>query len=737
MRLLQRNAGADDGLLLAVTDGTGRLVARSRDAELYVGRPVPDWARLQALNADSGCFDASTTEGRPVMFGFQKLAGTPGWVVVAGESQALFDARWQQPLAALVGGMALALGLALLLAYRLTRTVLQPVQALAERAEAVAAEQQAETPAAPETSTITEFESLRLSLATAEAALRRRADAHDVGRRRYRTLAEAGALLLWRCDAAGALVGTTGWHELTGLPEDSALGTRWMQQVHPDDRPLLAAQQQELQAGRRLVDLECRVRTADGGWRWVRGRGAPVLDAAGAITEWVGVVEDVDERRQAQSRIAHMALHDAMTGLANRVRFRDSVDAAIRRAGRGERGAVLCIDLDRFKEVNDTLGHPAGDALLCAAAARLRTLVRDTDTVARLGGDEFAIQQAAIARPDDAMLLATRVVDELSAPYDIDGQQVVIGASTGIALIDDAGADADTLLKNADLALYRAKEAGRGRACYFDPQMNAAMQSRRQLELELREAFRAGQFVLHYQPLVDVRTRQVSGVEALLRWNHPRRGLLLPDSFLALAEDVGLIVPIGEWALHEACQQVARWPELARVAVNVSLGQLRHGALLDVVAQALQAAALPAARLEIEVTERALLEGGDAVHAVLHRLHERGVKIAIGDFGTGHSSLGSLRSFPFDKVKIDRSFVRDLGVRRDGDAIVRAVTSLCDSLGIATTAEGVETEAQLRLLSAEFCTEAQGFLFSPARPAEELPEVLRQLRQAVAGSNVR
>ncbi|HSI56733.1 MAG TPA: EAL domain-containing protein [Ideonella sp.] len=738
VRTLQTSPSQHSSLLVAVTDGTGHVVARTHEPERFVGRPVPDWAKLQALQADSGIFEAITTDGKPVIFGFQKLRGTPGWVVVAGESLELFNARWQQPLMAVAGGGTLALALALGLAAWLARTVLRPVQALAEHAQRLASDEgedgRAPPPVAP--STIEEFESLRRSLATSEAVLRSRAAALAAGQRRYRRLAEAGALVLWRGDAACAVVAATGWQELTGQPNEDASGARWVRLVHPADQPQLIELREQLAAGGRLIDLECRVRTAQGLWRWVRMRGAPVADARGRIEEWVGVVEDIDERRQAQARIAHLAHHDAMTGLVNRMQFRECLDAAILRAGRGEQGAVLCLDLDRFKEVNDTLGHSVGDKLLCMVADRLRALVRETDTVARLGGDEFAIQQSNVNQPADAMQLAVRVVAELSAPYEINGEQAVIGASVGIVMVDGRDIDADGLLQNADLALYRAKEEGRGRCSFFDPNMNARMQARREMELSLRRAVIDQEFELHYQPLMDVRSLAVNGFEALLRWRRPGGGLLMPEAFLARAEDLGVIVPIGEWVLCEACAQATTWPAGLRVSVNLSAAQLRHRGLFAAVQRALAASGLPASSLELEITERALLERSDEILETLHRLRGLGVQITMGDFGTGHWSLGLLRSFPFNKVKIDRSFVRDLGLRKDGDAIVRGVSSLCDSLGLATSAEGVETAAQLQLLSAELCAEAQGFLFSEALPAVEIPALLATL-QALAAARGR
>ncbi len=430
-----------------------------------------------------------------------------------------------------------------------------------------------------------------------------------------------------------------------------------------------------------------------------------------------------------------MAHHDALTRLPNRVRFREQMEGALVPAARGEATAVLCIDLDHFKAVNDTLGHPVGDALLQAVADRIRSCVRPSDTVARLGGDEFAIVQVSVDQPMGSTALATRLIEKLSAPFDVQGHQVVISASIGIAIMPDDGDDPDCLLKNADMALYRAKEDGRGIHRYFEPDMDARMQARRTLELDLRKALALGEFELFYQPLVRLETNQVSGLEALLRWRHPRRGLVPPGEFIPLAEDIGLIGPIGAWVLKEACREATSWPSELKVAVNLSPVQFKNGTVvLDVVA-ALGASGLPASRLELEITETVLLQDTEATITTLNSLRDLGVSISMDDFGTGYSSLSYLRKFPFDKIKIDRSFIRDLSEEPDSIAIIRAVAGLGSSLGIATTAEGVETEAQLHRLREEGCTEVQGYLFSKPIPADQVQPLLQRLdppKKAVA-----
>ncbi|MCZ7661065.1 MAG: EAL domain-containing protein [Xanthobacteraceae bacterium] len=449
---------------------------------------------------------------------------------------------------------------------------------------------------------------------------------------------------------------------------------------------------------------------------------------------WVAIHEDITQRRRAEAQIAHLAHHDALTDLPNRVRFRAAMDEALARTEGGEQLAVFCLDLDRFKAVNDTLGHPVGDALLQIVSARLRACIEPGDILARLGGDEFAIVQVGREQPAGASTLARRIIDAISRPYELVGQQVVIGTSIGIAIAPLDGRVGDQLLHAADLALYRAKSDGRNTNRFFEPDMHARIQARRALELDLREALPRGELELFYQPLIDLGSRSVSGFEALLRWRHPERGLVPPSEFVPLAEDIGLVNQIGAWVLREACAEAKTWPAPLKVAVNLSPLQFRNHALaLDVIA-ALGASDLPAARLELEITEAVLIEDIEETLSVLIGLRRLGVRIAMDDFGTGYSSLSYLRKFPFDKIKIDRSFVQDITERPDTLAIVRAVIDLAGSLGMSTTAEGVETVEQLAHLRAERCTEAQGFLFSTPRPAREIPAMLARLETALSAA---
>ncbi|NEU14121.1 EAL domain-containing protein [Methylobacterium sp. BTF04] len=438
----------------------------------------------------------------------------------------------------------------------------------------------------------------------------------------------------------------------------------------------------------------------------------------------VATYEDVTERRQADARIAFMARHDVLTGLPNRAMFGERIEEALAHLGRGTPFAVLCLDLDRFKEVNDTLGHPVGDDLLRAVADRLRACVREIDTVARLGGDEFAVILVDVDSPEQAAILARRIIEIVSEPYDLDGHDVAVGVSIGICFAPGDGILCDKLLKNADVALYRAKADGRGIWRFFEADMDVQLQARRVLEVDLREALANNEFELHYQPIYDFRARRVGGFEALVRWRHPKRGLVPPGEFIAVAEEIGLIVPLGAWCLKTACAEAMRWPDGIKVAVNVSAVQFRDEIVVGSVRDALAESRLPPARLELEITESVLLKDNVATLATLHAMKRLGVRIAMDDFGTGYSSLSYLRSFPFDKIKIDQSFVRDITVKSDSGLIVRAVIGLGLSLGMRTTGEGIETEVQFEKLRLEGCDEGQGYYFSKPAPAAMVPEMI-------------
>jgi len=446
---------------------------------------------------------------------------------------------------------------------------------------------------------------------------------------------------------------------------------------------------------------------------------------------WVATHEDITEQRRSEVKIEYMAHHDALTDLANRVLLNQRLEHALGQCiHREQMVAVHHLDLDQFKAVNDTFGHPAGDKLLKIVAERLRGLVRETDTIARMGGDEFAIVQAPITDPSEATSLAQRFTASMSEPFDIDGHQAVIGASVGIAVGPGDGLRPDKLLRNADLALYRAKGDGRGTFRLFEPAMDLQMQTRRIMELDLRKALPAGEFELYYQPVVNLASNEISGFEALIRWNHPERGVVSPVTFIPLAEEIGFIVPIGEWVIRQACATAAQWPGDLHVAVNISAVQFRSPGLMQVIVGALATSGLHPTRLEIEITETVLLHNKEATLAVLHQLRALGIRIAMDDFGTGNSSLTYLQSFPFDKIKIDRSFVKDITESTGSLNIVRAVAALANGMGMTATAEGVETREQLDRITSEGCTEMQGFLFSKPLPAQEIERLFLSGREA-------
>ncbi len=439
---------------------------------------------------------------------------------------------------------------------------------------------------------------------------------------------------------------------------------------------------------------------------------------------WVSIHIDITRRKAAEAKISFLAFHDVLTGLANRQQLRSYFEKCLGRTERGETLAIICMDLDHFKPINDSLGHAIGDQLLAAVAKRLRDSTRAYDMVARTGGDEFAILQVGCDQPSGVAALAERIIREMTSPFEIGEHHIVIGASIGISLAPFDGVDLDQLFRNADMAMYQSKARGRGVYSFFEPQMDSAAQERHQLEQDLRRALAADEFILHYQPIVNLAENRIAGFEALLRWNHPALGLVPPDRFIPLAEETGLIVPIGAWVIREACREAKGWGGDLRVAVNLSPVQFRGNHLGATIFAALAETGLPASRLELEVTESIFLHRDENTLATLHQLRDLGASIAIDDFGAGYSSLGYLQKFPFDKIKVDRSFIRDLAVKPGSIAIIRAVAELGRSLCIATTAEGVETREQFEQMQAEGCTEVQGYFLGRPMPAGDIPRLL-------------
>jgi diguanylate cyclase (GGDEF)-like protein/PAS domain S-box-containing protein len=477
---------------------------------------------------------------------------------------------------------------------------------------------------------------------------------------------------------------------------------------------------------REIIDLggyEFEDRT----WRHRKANGA-TLDAnvytravtyAGRSSALVTMI-DVTKRQQFEARISHMAHHDAMTGLANRPLLQLNINDALVQVRYGGHIALFCIDLDRFKEVNDSLGHALGDELLRAVSERLRGCVRKGDTVARLGGDEFAIIQCGISGPGDASELADRILEAISEPFEIRGHVVKVAASIGIALAPDHAGDAETILKAADVALYQAKSAGRDGYCFFDKEMSESARARRELTGELRHAILNSELELHYQPIIDANTGRICSAEALVRWRHPTKGMIFPDRFIPLAEETGMITQIGEWVLRTACIDAAAWPSGVKVAVNLSARQFSSDNLANVVMYALAESELPPERLELEITETSLIESADECLRTLGQLKNLGITIALDDFGTGYSSFSQLTMFPFDKIKIDKYFTQNMTKRSDCAAIVQATLVLAQGLDMQTTAEGVETIEQYRLLRLAGATSLQGYLFKRPCPLSEI-----------------
>ena len=551
---------------------------------------------------------------------------------------------------------------------------------------------------------------------------------------------DSGSDGVWDVDISRGIVSLTGpWLAILGYDENDVTPhiSDWEMLTHPDDLPRAKSLLAEHFKGA-LPKFECeyRVRTKSGGYVWTLARGKVVArDNAGRALRMVGTHIDITRRKEAEALIAHMALHDALTQLPNRALFQDRLSQTIGYAERhGGSFAVLACDLDRFKLVNDTLGHTAGDTLLRLVAERLSLVVREGDTVARLGGDEFAIILRQLDQPKQASFVASRLIASVEAPFVLDGRAVSIGMSIGIAVAPAhvSGVTADQIFRSADLALYRAKAEGRSVFRFFEAGMDAQVAERMALEHDLRDALNRGEFALHYQPIVDLASDRVCGFEALMRWQHPTRGTVSPAEFIPLAEENGLIVRLGAWALIEACRQAASWPKHLRMAVNVSAVQFHkpHRLAQNVVA-ALAASGLAPDRLELEITESVLMQDAEAVISCLLHLRELGVRIALDDFGTGYSSLAYLRRFPFSKIKIDRAFVREIADPGTA-AIVQAVVGLGRRVAADITAEGVETQEQRAYVIATGCTQMQGFLFSKPLQAGEATAVAMRCLCAAA-----
>jgi diguanylate cyclase (GGDEF)-like protein/PAS domain S-box-containing protein len=538
---------------------------------------------------------------------------------------------------------------------------------------------------------------------------------------RFRDVADASSDWIWETDAELRLSFLSErFAAVTGISPKLILGKPLGDLLHSAESVERWERHQDDLARRRpFRNLLCLCEDDGGRVRTLRVAGKPVSDDKGRHCGYRGTATDITAEIEAERRAQYLALHDPLTELPNRELFGERLEQAVATVSRrGDMAAVICVDLDRFKDVNDLLGHAAGDLLIKGCAERLQACVRETDTVARIGGDEFAIVQVGLEQPDGAQRLCRRVLEALAAPFDLDGHEVLVTCSVGIALVPLDGSIPGRLLQSADIALYRAKEEGRNTFRFFEAGMDARLQARKALERDLRLALVRNELELYYQPKVELGADGLSGVEALVRWHHPQRGLVPPGEFIGVAEETGLIVALGEWVLRSACVQATAWPTL-QMSVNISPVQFRQRDLVGIVRRALADSGLEPERLELEITEGVLLQNTETAMTTLRQFKELGVHIAMDDFGTGYSSLGYLQKFPFDKIKIDRSFVSALETRTDADAIVRAVVGLGHSLGMRTCAEGVETVEQLTFLKREGCDEVQGYYFGKPMPALE------------------
>jgi diguanylate cyclase (GGDEF)-like protein/PAS domain S-box-containing protein len=538
---------------------------------------------------------------------------------------------------------------------------------------------------------------------------------------RFRDVADASSDWIWEVDAGLRLTFISERYALvTGELPEASLGVPLAELFHAGEN--LERWHQfiaDLERWRPFRNVVSLCEDAQGIHRTVRLSGKPVLHTTGRPIGYRGTATDITAEIEAGRRAEYLAMHDALTRLPNRVLLLERLDQAIASVSRRrDMAALLLLDLDRFKDVNDTLGHPSGDLVLKEVAARLSACVREVDTVARIGGDEFAIVQVGINDASEAQQLSRRLLELFQTPLELDGHEALVTASIGVALIPTDASVPSKLLQLADIALYRAKEEGRDATRFFEPEMDARLQRRKAIERELRLALTRDQLELFYQPKISLLTDELAGVEALVRWRHPERGLVPPVEFIGIAEETGLILQLGEWVLRTATYQASRWEDL-QVSVNISPAQFRQPDLVQVVHSALRDSGLAPDRLELEITESVLIQQPDAAAKLLDDLKKLGVRVAMDDFGTGYSSLSYLQRFQFDKIKVDRSFIGAIGIEPSAAAIVRAVINLASSLGMLTCAEGVETDAQLAALRDEGCSEVQGYLFGKPMPACE------------------
>ncbi|WP_034817253.1 EAL domain-containing protein [Ensifer sp. BR816] len=562
---------------------------------------------------------------------------------------------------------------------------------------------------------------------------RRALEAAKESEARFRAIADDAPVMIWVTDESGAATYHSRlWLETTGQTAEQSRGLGWADAVHPDHRQKVEAGFDAAMRVRKPVQVEYRLRRSDGSWAWVIDLGQPRFASDERLLGYVGIALDITDRRNAeeerllaQKQMHHMARHDALTGLPNRQFLREEFERFSGNIVPGTKMAILCLDLDGFKAINDAYGRASGDLLLRRVAERLRNCVKQSDILCRLGGDEFVVLRTGIKSNDEARNLAQQLIDVVEVPYELPGTHVDLGVFVGLAAAPKGGHSVDELIQAADIALDQAKAGGRGTYVEYESGMDEHLQAKQQMKVLLRRALANAELEVHYQPLVNLHTGRISTCEALVRWKHPERGPVSPAEFIPVAEETGLIVPLGEWILREACTEAAKWPAHLGVAVNLSPLQFRNRQLASSVRDILSAASLDASRLQLEITESVLLDESDGNLHALQEIRRLGVKIALDDFGTGFSSLSYLRTFPFDKIKVDRSFIFDLPAGKESLAILRAVAGIGRTLGITTTVEGVETADQLEIIKAEGFDEAQGYLFARPLPAAQLLELMQ------------
>ena len=564
----------------------------------------------------------------------------------------------------------------------------------------------------------------------AEDALRRSQERFELV-----TRATSDAIWDWNLET-NEIWWNEGFQKLFGYSGDdigSEIGS-WKRRIHPEDLDrVMTDLSRHIDSGKNNWSDEYRFKRQDGTYAFVIDRGYVVHDPEGRPVRMLGSMMDVSERKQLEEQLTHQALHDPLTKIANRVLFRDRVDHALSKQRRDNTTlAVLFLDLDNFKSVNDSIGHAAGDKLLIAVAMRLQDCLRSSDTAARLGGDEFAVLVESVRNSEEAIMIAERIKSVFKQPFIIDGKEVFMATSIGIAQSGHEAPTADDLLRNADLAMYRAKNDGKGNYVVFEPRMHEALMERLELEDDLRSAIENQEFTIHYQPIVDLGSAEMLGMEALVRWNHPRYGMLAPMKFIPLAEETSLIVPLGEWILGEACRQTKKWSESygetldISVTVNISIRQFQQKELIDIVRRALEASGLRPGSLILEITESFMMQETESTIAKLHQLKKLGIRLAIDDFGTGYSSLSYLQRFPIDILKIDKSFVDKIGNGEEGRAVARAIIMMGDSLHLKTIAEGIERPEQIQALQNLGCEAGQGFHFAHPLTPKAMEQFLMQ-----------